>query len=92
MATHTRNVQGHPVALTLAEVDPTEVKLDPANPRVGFSMRQLAAEDRSEAACTLLLTSQEDTEALKRSITHRRGYKSRFMCGPTVAWLKVTVG
>jgi hypothetical protein len=31
-------------------------------------MRQLGDENRSDAACTLLLTSQEDTEGLKRSI------------------------
>lgn len=67
-ASYTRNVQGVPVTLTLIEVDPDDVKLDPTNPRVGFSMRQLRDEERDDPACTLLLTSQEDTEGLKRSI------------------------
>ena len=65
---YTRNVQGVAVPLTLVEVDPDDVKLDSTNPRVGFSMRQLEGDDRNDPACTLLLTSQEDTEGLKRSI------------------------
>lgn len=73
MATYVRNIQGCRVELTLVEVDPDEVKLDPTNPRVGFSMRQLAEEDRNDGACTLLLTSQEDTEALRRSIIQSNG-------------------
>lgn len=68
MASYVRNIQGHPVQLTLMEVDPNNVKLDPTNPRIGFSMRQLTQEERNEGACALLLISQEDTEALKRSI------------------------
>lgn len=68
MVSYTRNVQGVAVPLTLVEVNPDGVKLDPTNPRVGFSMRQLSEEERSDPACTLLLTSQEDTEGLKRSI------------------------
>src|SRR6266496_2838799 len=68
MATYVRNIQGVRVELTLTEVDPDEVTLDPTNPRVGFSMRQLEEEDRGDAACTLLLTSQEDTEGLMRSM------------------------
>src|SRR5262245_10139881 len=68
MAAYTRNIQGARVELTLTEVDPDKVILDPTNPRVGFSMRQLGDELRGDAACTLLLTSQEDTEGLKRSI------------------------
>ncbi|CAE6878976.1 hypothetical protein R75471_01671 [Paraburkholderia domus] len=68
-ASYTRNIQGVPVTLSLIDVDPDNVKLDPTNPRVGFSMRQLDPEQRSDPACTLLLTSQEDTEGLKRSIT-----------------------
>lgn len=67
-ASYTRNIQGVPVTLTLIEVDPDEVTLDPTNPRVGFSMRQLDDQERDDPACTLLLTSQEDTEGLKRSI------------------------
>lgn len=67
-ASYTRNIQGVPVTLSLIDVDPDAVKLDPTNPRVGFSMRQLGAEERNDPACTLLLTSQEDTEGLKRSI------------------------
>jgi hypothetical protein len=73
MATYVRNIQGHAVELTLIEVDPTEVKLDPTNPRIGFSMRQLEQGERNEGACVLLLTSQEDTEALKRSIVASNG-------------------
>jgi hypothetical protein len=73
MATYTRNIQGYPVELTLIEVDPNGVKLDPTNPRIGFSMRQLEEGERNEGACVLLLTSQEDTEALKRSIVASNG-------------------
>jgi hypothetical protein len=65
---YTRNIQGRAVRLALIEVDPDEIKLDPSNPRIGFSMRQLGKEERGDAACTLLLTSQEDTEGLRRSI------------------------
>jgi hypothetical protein len=73
MASYVRNIQGLSVELTLTEVDPNKVRLDPTNPRVGFSMRQLAEEERNEGACVLLLTSQEDTEALKRSIVASNG-------------------
>ena len=73
MATYTRNIQGHAIALTLVEVAPDEVVLDPQNPRIGFSMRQLSEDERSDAACSLLLTSQEETEALKRSIVSSGG-------------------
>lgn len=73
MATYVRNIQGRRVELTLVDVDPNEVKLDPTNPRVGFSMRQLSEEERNDGACTLLLTSQEDTEALRRSIVQSNG-------------------
>ncbi len=65
---YTRNIQGAPVTLTLVDLDPDQVRLDPTNPRVGFSMRQLDSEQHDDPACTLLLTSQEDTEGLKRSI------------------------
>lgn len=82
MATYRRNVQGHAVELTLVEVDPNDVRLDPTNPRVGFSMRQLAPEERSEDACTLLLTSQEDTEALKRSIVASKGVQEPIYVRP----------
>lgn len=67
-AAYTRNIQGVPVTLSLIEIDPDEVRLDPSNPRVSFSMRQLDEQQRGDPACTLLLTSQEDTEGLKRSI------------------------
>lgn len=73
MATYVRNIQGHPVELRLIEVDPNDVKLDPTNPRIGFSMRQLEEGERNEDACVLLLTSQEDTEALKRSVIASNG-------------------
>jgi hypothetical protein len=73
MATYVRNIQGQSVELTLVEVDPNRVKLDPSNPRVGFSMRQLPEDQRNEGACVLLLTSQEDTEALRRSIVASNG-------------------
>lgn len=73
MPTYVRNVQGYPVELSLVEIDPKDVALDPTNPRVGFSMRQLPEPERNEGACTLLLTSQEDTEALRRSIILSNG-------------------
>lgn len=73
MVTYLRNIQGHSVELTLMEVSPQSVKLDPTNPRVGFSMRQLDEGERNEGACALLLTSQEDTEALRRSIVASNG-------------------
>ncbi|HTE39634.1 MAG TPA: hypothetical protein VK629_02320 [Steroidobacteraceae bacterium] len=73
MANYTRNIQGHQVSLTLIEVDPDAVSLDPTNPRIGFSMKQLQEHERSDAASSLLLTSQEDTEALKRSIILSNG-------------------
>jgi hypothetical protein len=68
MALYIRNIQGMRVDLELVEIDPDDVRLDPTNPRVGFSVRQLGDEASGDAACTLLLTSQEDTESLKRSI------------------------
>src|SRR5262245_66545555 len=73
MATYIRNIQGTPVELALIEVDPTQVRLDPSNPRIGFSMRQLPEHERNEAACVLLLTSQEETESLRRSIILSNG-------------------
>ena len=68
VACYTRNIQGHSIRLSLIEVSPDEIQLDSTNPRIGFSMRQLNENERSDAACTLLLTSQEDTEGLRRSI------------------------
>src|SRR5262245_40211003 len=65
---YTRNVQGRRVQMELVEVDPYQVRLDPTNPRIGFSIKQLGSDEAGDTACTLLLTSQEDTEALKRSI------------------------
>src|SRR5947209_5283928 len=73
MVKYVRNIQGQRIELTLVEVEPDAVRLDPTNPRVGFSMRQLEESARTEAACTLLLTSQEETEALKRSILISNG-------------------
>ena len=73
MPTYKRNIHGRVVELELTEVDPLVVKLDPTNPRVGFSMRQLDEAQRNDDACTLLLTSQEDTEVLKRSIVLSNG-------------------
>ena len=67
-AAYTRNIQGVPVTLSLVELDPDQVRLDPTNPRLSFSMQQLSSDERGDPACTLLLTSQEDTEGLKRSI------------------------
>lgn len=66
--TYLRNVQGFQVRLELIEADPEELILDTTNPRLGFSMKQLPEDERGDPACTLLLTSQEETEALKRSI------------------------
>jgi len=65
---YTRNIQAVRVPLQLIEVDPDKVKLDTTNPRVSFSMSQLSNAERNDPAATLLLTSQEDTEGLKRSI------------------------
>jgi hypothetical protein len=65
---YARNVQGAVVNLELIEVDPEAITLDPTNPRLGFSIRQLNEEMFNDAACTLLLTSQEDVEELKRSV------------------------
>jgi hypothetical protein len=65
---YTRNIQGVRVPLQLIEVDPDKVKLDTTNPRLSFSMGQLSKVERNDPAATLLLTSQEDTEGLKRSI------------------------
>jgi hypothetical protein len=67
-AVYARNVQGVLVRLQFVVVDPDQVKLDSENPRTRFSMNQLDAAERSDAASTLILTSQEDTEGLKRSI------------------------
>jgi hypothetical protein len=72
-AAYTRNIQGVRVTLTLIEIDPDKVHLDPTNPRTSFSMKQLDEDERNEPACTLLLTSQEDTEGLKRSIVMSGG-------------------
>lgn len=63
-----RNIQGIRIPLQLIEVDPEQVRLDATNPRVSFSMGQLGPNERNDSAATLLLTSQEDTEGLKRSI------------------------
>jgi hypothetical protein len=68
MPQYRRNIQGQTLELELVEVDPREVRLDPTNPRIGYSMRQLGAGEQTDAACELLLISQEETEALKRSI------------------------
>ncbi len=68
MNKYTRNVQGTPVELTLTDVDPNEVGLDTTNPRLRYSIAQLAEGMRSDAACQLLLTSQDETESLRRSI------------------------
>jgi len=59
MAKYVRNIQACRVELELVEVDPHNVQLDPSNPRVSFSMQQLEEDERNEAACTLLLTTQE---------------------------------
>lgn len=68
MVKYTRNIQNVAVKLELIEVDPDAITLDSTNPRLGFSIRQLDPKERTDAACTLLLTSQEEIEQLKRSI------------------------
>lgn len=73
VASYVRNIQGRPVELRLIEVGPNEVRLDPTNPRIGFSINQLPEAERNEAACVLLLTSQEETESLRRSIVQSSG-------------------
>lgn len=82
MANYIRNIQGHQIELTLVEVDPEKVTLDAGNPRVGFSMRQLPEEERNEAACILLLTSQEETEGLRRSIVLSGGVQEPIYIRP----------
>jgi hypothetical protein len=72
-AVYTRNIQNVRVPLQLIDVDPDKVKLDTTNPRVGFSMSQLDKAERNDPAATLLLTSQEDTEGLMRSIINSGG-------------------
>lgn len=67
-AHYARNIQGEAVDLELVDVDPEAVLLDATNPRLGFSMRQLDDAKRTDAACALLLTTQEEVEELKRSI------------------------
>src|SRR6266446_909819 len=73
LAKYVRNVQGQRVELALVEVDPTKVFLDATNPRLRYSILQLEEAQRSDAACTLLLTSQEETESLKLSILRSGG-------------------
>jgi hypothetical protein len=68
LPSYTRNIQGRAVELTLEEADPEKVRLDADNPRLRYSVLQLADGERTDEACTLLLTSQEETESLKRSI------------------------
>lgn len=60
---YNRNVQGRCVQLELIEVDPEEVRLDPTNPRIGFSIQPLSATEAGDEACTLLLTSKEKRSA-----------------------------
>lgn len=73
MTSYVRNIQGYCVELSLEEVDPHAVVLDPTNPRIGFSVRQLPDDQRTDEACALLLIVQEATEELKRSIILSRG-------------------
>ncbi len=73
LAKYVRNVQGQRVELALVEVDPRKVFLDATNPRLRYSILQLEEAQRSDAACTLLLTSQEETESLKLSIMRSGG-------------------
>src|SRR5260370_24765125 len=68
LAKYVRNVQGGRVELQLVEVDPLKVRLDATNPRLRYSILQLSEAERTDAACTLLLTSQQETESIKRSI------------------------
>jgi hypothetical protein len=73
MVKYTRNIQGYPVQLELIDIDPDEVKLDINNPRLAFTIRQLDDNQRTEAACTLLLSTQEEVEEIKRSIILSNG-------------------
>jgi hypothetical protein len=82
MAKYTRNIQGVPVDLELIEVDPDAVTLDPTNPRLGFSIRQLEEAKRTDAACTLLLATQEDVEELKRSVVLSGGVQEPIYLRP----------
>lgn len=82
MAKYTRNIQGAAVELELVEVDPDAVILDAENPRLGFSIRQLEPDERTDAACTLLLTAQEEVEELKRSIVLSGGVQEPIYLKP----------
>jgi len=70
---YVRNIQGHPVELQLVDVDPTSVKLDASNPRIRLAMQQLSDGERNDAACSLVLIAQEETESLKASIVRSGG-------------------
>lgn len=72
-AVYARNIHGVSVKLQFVVVDPDRVRLFDGNPRTRFSMKQLDGSERGEAASTLILTSQEDTEGLKRSIILSEG-------------------
>lgn len=71
--TYVRNIQGRPIQLELVDVDPHTVSLDPTNPRIRFAMEQLPAAERNDAACSLILIAQEETEILKVSIVRSGG-------------------
>ena len=71
--TYIRNVQGQAIQLELVDVDPETVSLDPTNPRIRFAMEQLPAAERNDAACSLILIAQEETEVLKVSIVRSGG-------------------
>jgi hypothetical protein len=68
-----RNIGGKRLFLKLVSIDPYTVKLDIENPRISYHLQQLPEQERNEAACELLLYSQEDIEALKRSIIQTHG-------------------
>lgn len=70
---YVRNIQGRPVELELVEVGPDEISLDPTNPRIQLAMQQLGKTERNDAACSLVLIAQEETESLKASIIRSGG-------------------
>ena len=78
MAKYVRNIQGHRVEFKLVEIDPNQLQLDPTNPRVGFSMRQLAEGERNDAACTLLLVSQRTPKASRGLSFCPAAFKSQY--------------
>ena len=68
-----RNIGGKRIFLKLISIAPEAVKLDIENPRISYPLQQLPQHEQNEAACELLLFSQEEVESLKRSLIQTHG-------------------